>query len=503
MNALRPIFALFLRALRDETRSKLPPILRAFAVGFVLLLVAMNERAFERSAPGQSLLMMLAMVNLAAATVLGLGTFSSAITEEKEDETMGLLLMTRLNPLAILLGKSTARLAGGLLFVVVQIPFTLLCVTLGGVTVDDVLQVYAILGAYLVFLCNVCLLWSVLCRRTPRAITLAFVTAVLIYVLPLFLSISYGRTFWQGGIGSLGEQITMLLIGVNPVFDTMKAVIKFSGFPFPTHSIPFHLVGAGVCFLLSWLLFGRFCAAAGETGGKRSLVKAGRTSAGAGGAMPRQRYSRPWRWAVAWKDFHFLTGGLRGMAIRAAIYVALVGGLAWWLDHLERGNFNGFSKVLIWCGGMIFTVELAALAARIFGAERQALTLGSLTTLPSGARSMIVQKVLGCLPAFLPSVTIWVVGFWLDPPSRYGRGSDGTEYFLIAMEFIFFPVLVAYLSLRLRRGALLAAISIGLFGNILAAILQLSALTVVILFFATFIMLAAIPYRVEQCAAEE
>jgi hypothetical protein len=55
------------------------------------------------------------------------------------------------------------------LLLAAQILFTLLAVTLGGVSLEQVFQGYAVLGATLFFLCNLALLCSVLCRSTLRA----------------------------------------------------------------------------------------------------------------------------------------------------------------------------------------------------------------------------------------------------------------------------------------------------------------------------------------------
>ena len=174
---LRPIFALFVRSLREQSRAKFTPLSRGAIALLILLFIALNERSFtSRSAPGQEVLMILVMVNFFTIAIFGLSTFASAITEEKEDDTLGLLQMTKLNPLAILLGKSTARLCEGLLLLAVQVPFTMLCITLGGVSLDQVLRCYAILAAFLFLLCNAALMWSVICRRTKRATSMTTLT---------------------------------------------------------------------------------------------------------------------------------------------------------------------------------------------------------------------------------------------------------------------------------------------------------------------------------------
>ena len=59
--------------------------------------------------------------------------FSAAITEEKEEGTLGMLQLTKLSPFSILLGKSTSKMIGGLLVLLVQVPFAMFAITLGGV----------------------------------------------------------------------------------------------------------------------------------------------------------------------------------------------------------------------------------------------------------------------------------------------------------------------------------------------------------------------------------
>src|SRR5678816_4612542 len=87
--------------------------------------------------------------------------------------------MTNLNPLSILLGKSASRQIGALLLLLSQVPFTLLAVALGGVTLEQIIAAYTCLGAYTLFLGNAALFHSVISRRTFYA---ALLTAALLFV---------------------------------------------------------------------------------------------------------------------------------------------------------------------------------------------------------------------------------------------------------------------------------------------------------------------------------
>jgi ABC-type Na+ efflux pump permease subunit len=129
-----------------------------------------------------------------------LSYFSSAITEEKEEMTLGLLRMTNLNPLSILLGKSTSRLCGALLLLAAQLPFTLLAVAFGGISTRQIMAAYCTLAAYILLLSNLALLFSVTARRTAAA---AFFTGLMLFIylvgyaiLPGLLS-AIGYLLWH------------------------------------------------------------------------------------------------------------------------------------------------------------------------------------------------------------------------------------------------------------------------------------------------------------------
>ena len=179
-----PALALFERALRLEPRSAPVCWARAGLLGvilFVLFPIQSMAQVGWYGAPGLRFLQEMVWVNLVFITLAGLSYFASAITEEKEEMTLGLLRMTDLNPIAILLGKSTSRLIGALLLLLVQLPFVLLAVTLGGVSLPQILAAYGTLLTYMFLLCNLALLASVVFRNTSAA------AAVSLFLLLFFL----------------------------------------------------------------------------------------------------------------------------------------------------------------------------------------------------------------------------------------------------------------------------------------------------------------------------
>jgi ABC-type transport system involved in multi-copper enzyme maturation permease subunit len=513
---LRPIFALFVRSLREQSRAKLTSISRGAIALLILLFIVGNERNFtNNSAPGQWVLVMLVMLNFFAIAIFGLSTFASAITEEKEDDTLGLLQMTRLNPLAILLGKSTARLCEGLLLLAVQVPFTMLCITLGGVSLDQVLRCYAILAAFLFLLCNVALLWSVVCRRTGRATAMTALTGVIFYVIPLFLfPIALGARFSGRTVSRWYESVSQWSISINPVLDLTRTVVPRGSMPFATDSMAFSLIGGMVCFALAWLLFAPCCNSGAEPVAQRRekvITSAGR---------PRSARSRPGNRAIAWKDFHFHGGGWRGLVIRFVVYVAIALLLIWWVATIDRSSLGAESiGIAFWMFGvMAFSIEIGLVSARIFGIERKRKTLGTLYTLPIGTGRLVREKILGALPQLLPSAAVASLGLALLTMGRDGRfwRLDNSEYvagwILGVSQYALFAVLVMYLSLRMRRAAFAAGLSImfaafmfvGFFadsyrGDGISLVLMLCVITWV----ATVVVASRIPHRIAIAAAAD
>ena len=486
---MRALFALFDRSLREDMRAKLPPILRAALVLVILLIIFANERDFaRRTAPGREFLLMAVMANLGLLVIATLGIFSSAITEEKEDQTLTLLRMTRLSPLAILLGKGTSRFVAAVLLLAVQIPFTLLAVALGGVSRDQIFATYAILGATTFLLCNLALLCSTVCRTTVRAGVWTGVIGTLIFFgLPIVCtftalrrmspSLSEATTLW--------ENFSVVVVKGNPVYALVMLLLdRSSGSPVASNVVIQTIAGV-VCFLLAWLVFDRCNAAAGEVVAKSrrartgGLFKAWRTRS-------RPSVPRP----LAWKEFHFLIGGWRWLFLRVLMCAGIVAA-AYLFSAADRGwdpnpirVWRDTGEISMALAACLFGLELALLASRIFGDERRNLTLGTLATLPKSTGWLIRQKIAGTWPVLLPSVLLFGAGWWIYYEASVAlgytalgtmRSDEWTAAFYILSHALLLPALIAWLSLKMRRGAMPAGIGIAAMLNVVIFVIADSA----------------------------
>jgi ABC-type transport system involved in multi-copper enzyme maturation permease subunit len=354
---------------------------------------------------------MIMMLNLGFIGVAALSIFSSAIAEEKEDETLTLLRMTRLSALAILFGKSTSRLFSALLLLAVQIPFTLLAISLGGISLSQVWGAYAILGATTFFLCNLALLSSVYSRTTLRAGFFTGFLGVIFYaVLPVIGIVTSFRTIGPAGVGVSGgtfaQQAWGWIIQANPVWALAMLLGNPAGGSLSMSQIWISLIGGLVCFGLSWFLFDRFCKEAPEVVRRARKKRNGKV----------RRWGpvgRSWsRLPLAWKDYHFMIGGISGFFLRLAFGVAIFGIVCWGfteseLPHRERYWREAICAVVLGCAAFCAGLELLLLCGRIFGSERQRQTLSSLVGLPWSTGKIIRQKILAasryfCLGSFSP-----------------------------------------------------------------------------------------------------
>ncbi len=449
-----PLLALFIRSVREDTRAKSTYWARAGLAAFMLVVMAMAALARATGgAPGLVFLQSAAWLQAMFLTISGLGYFGSAITEEKEDETLGLLRMTNLSPLSILLGKSTSRLGGALLLLAAQLPFTFLAVTLGGVSPRQVLAAYCTLGAYTFLLGNLALLASVLMPRTVAAAALT--GGVLL------------------GAFTLGGAFVPQLAAASP-FHRLRTIFQ-TGFDGQVagFQVIASLIAGVVFFLLAWLFFRAFCEASSE--GASASATSRRWLRRGWFAPERPEAGR----ALQWKDYHFLHGGKFVTACKWAACAALIVFVA--VNSRDSGGFSvaEFFPQLFAIGAFCLIAETGFIASRICAVEVRDKTLSSLALLPQNLPQTFREKVHGCRRCFVPSAALLGLALLTAIIGAFGHawGNAALAVFFGGMSFVYAfamaylgACLTLYLSLRMKRGALPLAIIICLASSIVAVV---------------------------------
>ncbi len=464
---LRSTFALMNRSLRLDVRRRRYHVLRLVVVGwlFIFLLGVHSQSAFV-GAPGLLFFRTIVWLNFVAITIAA-AFFSTAISEEKEELTLELFTIAGIGPLAILLGKSINRLLAALSVLIVQIPFTLLAITLGGVTPHQIAAAYLALAAYLVLAAGIGILCSVLCARSGHAM---FFTAVLLLfvhagqpilqaVTSLLVQNQYlsrsGTTFrLTESIGATIEESSIL---------QSMADISKTGFKQPAISpqVVGYLTVGCFLFLASWALFRLFNRGASQSTPTRGWLR-----------KPNLRFAyfsphRPQGDPLAWKDFHFLSGGKLMFLIRLCLIPLAACGCALFVasDQLTGIRYLRIVPDLLGLLSLVLLVaELSVQAARVFSEEVKWKALSNLALLPLSMRSIAYAKIRGCLTACAPSLfwlVVSVIWRWttLDLYANHNVLSVVLQAVCYVAQFVLFLHIVAYCSLVVRWGTLpLAAI---------------------------------------------
>jgi ABC-type transport system involved in multi-copper enzyme maturation permease subunit len=514
---VRALLALFIRSLKEDVRGRSTYIIRAALVMLVLFFLWVTHSMSRWSgAVGRRFFSSVMWVDLFVLSVVGLSYFASAITEEKENETLGLLRMTNLDALSILMGKSTGRLLGAIFILTAQLPFMLVAVTMGGLAVRQVLAGFVCLAGYVFLLSNVGLFCSVVSKRSSGATVLSGGVIFVLLVLPWWL---YGSGQLANGV--LLEQALDAWARATPFVQVNR--VMWTGFN--EAILGWQLVAsliAGLSFFgLAWLVFDRFADSSDESPGA-SFVAPFPMEMTPTRAFARRAESP----ALLWKDYHLVAGGSPAVVLKTLAVVVIL------LLCLPSLNWDtsGKSMVFGWISTIFTSLFLAFClsldASRIFKREREQRTLSSLLILPISTRRLVWQKTFGCLKASWPAIagvglglTIFAFGALQEIGRQQSQGQPywvrdfffGSSVFAHAIfSGLLLPVFIAFLSLRMRWGALPVGLTIWLLGNfgavvILGAIAEEGAfiLLPILSFSLLFAFWNSIPAKIEQLAAEE
>ena len=479
--------ALFDRALKTEASGMRGHLLRLGFAGFIeIALLYAAATSLSLGAPGLSFFANICWLNVVFISLAGISLFATAVTEEKEEGTLGLLQMANVGRAAIMLGKSTSRLVAALLLLGVQIPFVLLAITLGGVLIGQIFAAFACLAAFLVLTANLGLFWSVVCRRSAAAAFWTGASLVLYFALPYVVGF-LGRiagpyipdaawSAWLTDEAPIAVEAFGVPARLNAIFQT--------GFSdgMGSRQVAFCLIAAAVLFGLAWLGFERFADADRAAAPDRGI--AGRTKAGTTFAF----LARPLGDPVAWKEFRFLVGGLRGLALRV---IVLAGAFAVLVAYgiYDRGDPTSplFWRDMAGFAAIGCAIAAAAdslyLATRIMSEELKWNTLGNLLLLPRGAVGLLFAKVRGAVWALLPATLAGLVCLLVF--ASLSDGLTAAYAFSVPVNPITWAViaawslyltLVAFLSTVVRYGATaLAALTFAVGAYALSPVLLVSA----------------------------
>lgn len=457
--------ALLNQAFRVDVRQLRTHLLRGAFAAFVLFILGTIHNDIHRlGAPGLEFVRFLAVLSLVMLTLCGAFYFPSVITEEKEQQTLGLLRMAGVGPGTLLIGKSLGRLGVVLLLMAVTLPFWWLAVTLGGATLSQVGAVAVILASHLALVSQIGTFFSVLCGTTGRACICSAVVIAAILLVPIVV---YG-VLAAFGLG--GTPLGQLCYGVHQLFalgrliTTLGAV--YTGGLLSTQCAV-SVASAAALFGMSWLLFDRLntYAVMGDAPASRSWWRVGRRAAVPG----RTRRRAPLRAkanAIFWKDFRQFAGGRRWIFVRVSVCLLVVGLSILFVLFLHSNRLIGGGWLTyLEAAGIFITVctlypagiDAIFLSAHVFQREVKDQTWDTLRILPRTLTGLCARKVggaaLGLVPWFVMVAIGLTLGFdetveeyWEELSRHPLEMSFATLYFIALTLYALY--LVCFFSLK-------------------------------------------------------
>jgi len=462
--------ALVVRALRVDARDIRPHLFRfALVASVFFLLIQTYMDQFYIGAPGLALFKFMMSLNYWFVTVAGATFFATSITEEKEEKTLGLMKMAGVSGLSIIAGKWMPRLIGACLLILIQIPFTVLAITLGGVSWHQIGAAYLCLLAHLFFVGNLGLLASVLSPKSTSASGMVVALLFAYHIMPPMLS-SAASSSIANGVNPF-RIVETIETASNSISNSMAIyrlvdinATGFSGSWFDQTFLANSIAGL-VLLLLSWLLFEPMTRNE-VVMGESKFVRWVRM----GGVLATKK--RSWNLAFVGKDFHYLAGGWLLLSVKLIAYFMLVIVTAfymssWNLNQLDREYFGWTSIGLFW---VLLVVESAVIVTRVYRAEMVEHTWPVAIMVPKSMPEIAYQKLAGGMMALLPAFALMFVGCVLIPEEVLDVIGDfltDADFFLVFSYFVLQVVLglhlACYLSITARWAVWPLAIFMGAF----------------------------------------
>jgi ABC-2 type transport system permease protein len=200
------IVAVGVKELRGRMRGRRAFVLLTIYLlilgGFTWMMAVLQERSagigfgggafFAAAQIGRELFISILMLQTFLVLITAPAATASAISLEREKQTLDLLTTTPISSLAIVLGKLLSALTYVFLLILASIPLTALVFMFGGVGPEELVRGYVVLLVTSVGLGSVGLFASALIKRTQAATVLTYVI-----VLGMTLGASFLFIFWM------------------------------------------------------------------------------------------------------------------------------------------------------------------------------------------------------------------------------------------------------------------------------------------------------------------
>ncbi len=402
----------------------------------------------------------------------------TALSSEKERNTLPLLLLTRLGPLTIIFEKFLSRLflVVGLLFS--SLPVLAFCFGQGGVSYAFILTMFGLLLVQAIEVTAIALMCSAYCRSTVGALIGTYVICLLAQVSTTlagslvlaaqqgtWLSLNDVRNVMIGGLWSAPSSLKQSLesaLAFDGVGQSrwMWGISKWFALRGPS------LLIAGVCLWLArWCLIHRTFVDARETSLKAFVDRVGRWAHRAnqnvvtrGRVVISEGRRLPDDDPVAWRER--TTRALGQPRYLIGNFLVLEMPITWFLviavsrlEGLELLQTIANMQMYLWAGMLLM---ICIVVSSLIIQERQKETWDLLLTTPLTSREIVIQKMAGI------ERMLWILQAPLWTCMAFRAYHEGTVAYVLneAGMLLLYPRIVAWWAMvsGIRRTTRLRAI---------------------------------------------
>ena len=169
---------------------------------------------------GQKLFMSLNWTQTVLLALIIPSLTSGALTLELEKKTIEMLVLTRLTPGTVILGKLLSAMLYSLILLMCSLPLAGICLMFGGISPVEVFVTYLLLIAWSFVLAAMGVFWSSLFNRTAAAVLLTYGTCLGYLLSTLGSGAALLQSLWGGG----GDVNAMALM--NPGWAPWGVLLK-------------------------------------------------------------------------------------------------------------------------------------------------------------------------------------------------------------------------------------------------------------------------------------
>ncbi|MFN5623454.1 MAG: ABC transporter permease [Planctomyces sp.] len=395
--------------------------------------LSMGRGSLSFLGTGSQLLAGLVMFDLWAMLLLLPALTCSAIAGERERQTLGLVLVSRMTPAGIVLEKFLARLLPMAWLLMLTGPLLGITYSMGGFSRGAISVALLVLLLAALQISSVSMFWSCLLGSSQSAFWMTYVSLIAMAAgPPLLVSVfglrdmfPEGAVYFAGLFTSylwsalgfhFGDSVWHLLVAGVPVIVSSGLMILVSGVAVSRYREEAPITGRrvvrGVAWVLAWLLTrpewllrrtvlrrsagGAFVACASRAAEAGTVQSSQMVAAAvAGTAAAGESRVVPGEGAIAWREMSLSV--LARLPGQILVVLLMLGLILWLSSEGMQIRQPGPVMVAYFLLVLIGAVSVLSTAARCVVSEREKQTLEILLTTPISNRNFLLEKSAGAL----------------------------------------------------------------------------------------------------------